>query len=67
MQRTRAGVEYEFRTVSFSKQVSRAETRTILTEEAEYGKWELARTRIGMGGTRTVTLKRRIMRVRRTA
>lgn len=67
MKRTRPHIEYEFRTVRFGKETSRSESRRLLTEEAEYGRWELARTRIGMGGTRTVWLRRRIVRVARTA
>ena len=67
MKRTRTPVEYEFRTIRFARDTTRSEARTLLTEEAEYGRWELARTRIGMGGSRTVWLRRRIIRVQRTA
>lgn len=67
MKRTRTPVEYEFRTVTFPRDTTRNEARSLLTEAAEYGRWELARTRIGMGGSRTVWLRRRIIRVQRTA
>lgn len=67
MKRTRPRLEYEFRTVTFHRDTTRSQARQLLTEEAEYGRWELARTRIGMGGTRTVWLRRKIMRVERTA
>lgn len=40
--------------------------RQLLTEEAEYGKWELKRVRIYTGGDRKVWLRRRILRVKRT-
>lgn len=67
MRRNRPQVEYEFRTVKFQPQTTRSQARQELTDAAEYGKWELARTRIGMGGTRTVWLRRKIMNVPRTA
>lgn len=67
MKHTRSAAEYEFRTISFHRDTSRHEARALLTDEAEYGRWELARTRLGMGGTRTVWLRRRIIRVQRTA
>ncbi len=67
MQRTRAALEYEFRTVRFTRETTRNEAKQALTEAAEYGRWELARTRIGMGGVRTYWLRRRTMKVARTA
>lgn len=67
MRRNRPQVEYEFRTLRFLPSTSRSQARQALTEAAEYGKWELARTRIGMGGTRTVWLRRKIISVARTA
>ncbi len=44
----------------------RGELRQQLTDAAEYGKWELARTRIYVGGARKMWLRRRIIRVTRT-
>lgn len=38
----------------------------MLTEAAEYGRWELARTSVYLGGERRVWLRRRIMTVRST-
>jgi hypothetical protein len=38
----------------------------MLTEEAEYGRWELSRVRLYAGGVRRVWLRRRIIRVQRT-
>jgi Family of unknown function (DUF5703) len=58
--------EYEYRVVSIPRGVSRAEMRRRLTEDAEYGHWELARTRIYLGGSRKVWLRRRVMRVEGT-
>ena len=59
--------EYEFRVITLPPQVSRAEARQLLTEHAEYGRWELARVRLYAGGMRRVWLRRRIIRVARTA
>lgn len=56
--------EYEYRTLTFDRDTSRGDIRQALTDEAEYGHWELARTRIYLGGMRRVWLRRRIMRVR---
>lgn len=58
--------EYEYRVVSIPRGVSRSEMRRRLTDDAEYGHWELARTRIYLGGSRKVWLRRRILRVRGT-
>ena len=38
----------------------------MLTEHAEYGRWELARTRLFAGGERKVWLRRKTLRVRST-
>jgi hypothetical protein len=46
---------------------SRADARRVLAEHAEYGHWELARVRLYMGGARRVWLRRKIIRVVRTA
>lgn len=60
-------VEYEYRTVVFTALNGRSEVRAALTEHAEYGRWELYRVRVYWGGRRKVWLRRRIIRVRRTA
>lgn len=57
---------YETKVVSIPRSTSRVEMRQLLTEEAEYGKWELKRVRIYTGGDRKVWLRRRILRVKRT-
>lgn len=54
---------YEFRTVTIGADVARADARKLLTAEAEYGRWELARTVLYEGGSRKVVLRRRAMRV----
>ncbi|MFZ9988155.1 MAG: DUF5703 family protein [Candidatus Nanopelagicales bacterium] len=57
---------YEFRKVSLPRNTSRDVARSVLTEYAEYGHWELARVRVYPDGRRTAWLKRRVMRVTRT-
>ena len=57
---------YEYRQLTLPRGTSRAEARALLTEEAEYGRWELARVTLFVGGARTVWLRRRILRVQRT-
>jgi hypothetical protein len=58
--------EYEFRRMRIPRGTSRGAARRLLTEHAEYGHWELARLLLAPDGTRTVTLRRRIIRVSRT-
>lgn len=57
---------YEFREVSLPRGTSRDTARSVLTEFAEYGHWELARVRVYPDGRRKAWLKRRVMRVHRT-
>jgi hypothetical protein len=59
--------EYEWRVLVLPRAASRAEIRQMLTEQAEYGHWELARVRLYVGGHRRIWLRRRIIRVARTA
>lgn len=58
--------QYEYRTLRIPPAVSTSDARRLLTDEAEYGRWELARTRLYAGGERKVWLRRRIIRVRST-
>jgi uncharacterized protein DUF5703 len=59
--------EYEYRVITLPRGLSRSDARRLLTDHAEYGRWELARVQLFMGGARRVWLRRRIMRVARTA
>lgn len=59
--------DYEYRLLTVPRHLSRAELRRLLAEHAEYGHWELARVRLYMGGARKVWLRRKIIRVVRTA
>ncbi|UFU08070.1 DUF5703 family protein [Ruania halotolerans] len=63
---TRSAAHYEFRVVTIPPSASRSDVRQLLTDEAEYGRWELARHRIYLGGARKVWLRRKIIRVRST-
>ncbi|MDM8084262.1 DUF5703 family protein [Cellulomonas cellasea] len=64
--RNTPAAQFEYRVLTFPGTVSRGDTRRRLTEEAEYGRWELARTRLYAGGERKVWLRRKIIRVRST-
>jgi len=59
--------EYQYRVLVFPRDVSRGDLCRAVAEEAEYGHWELSRLRLYLGGTRKVWLRRRIIRVQRTA
>jgi hypothetical protein len=59
--------EYEYRLIVLPRYTSRAEAIRLLTDHAEYGHWELARVQVFMGGARKAWLRRRILRVARTA
>lgn len=58
-------VEYEYLVLSFGRGTDRADIRRRLTEHAEYGRWELERTRTYVGGRTRTWLRRRIIRPRR--
>ena len=59
-------MEYEFQRFQLPRTLSRSAVRRLLTDQAEYGGWELARLRLYPDGTRKVELRRRIIRVRRS-
>ncbi|MCU0264557.1 MAG: DUF5703 family protein [Actinomycetia bacterium] len=59
--------EYEVRELVLPRGTTRGAARQLLTDHAEYGGWELARLRLYADGTRRVWLRRRIIRVVRTA
>ncbi len=56
--------EYEVRVLEFGRDVPKSEMRQRLKEDAEYGQWELFRTRIYTGGRRKTWLRRKIIRIR---
>lgn len=59
-------IEYEFRRLSLDRTQSRNAVCRLLTDAAEYQGWELARSRRDPAGHRTVTLRRKIIRMRAT-
>jgi hypothetical protein len=59
-------VEFEYQRVYIPRDTSRSAALRLLTEHAEYGHWELDRTRLFPDGSRKVTLKRKIIRARST-
>jgi hypothetical protein len=59
-------VEYEYRVLQLPRTLSRAESKRLLTDHAEYGQWELSRVRLYSGGARRVWLRRKIIRVKKT-
>ena len=61
------GVEWEFRSLRYDRTLSRNAVTRLLVEQAEIGGWELARTRIAPDGTRSVLLRRKIIRQLRSA
>ncbi|ROP45483.1 DUF5703 family protein [Pseudokineococcus lusitanus] len=58
---------FEYREITLPRGTSRGAAREQLTEEAEYGRWELAGVRLYVGGLRRVVLRRRIIRMQRSA
>lgn len=52
--------EYEFQHLTLPRDTSRHAASRLLTDHAEYGRWELARLRLYPDGTRRVTLRRKI-------
>lgn len=58
--------QYEYLVLTVSKGESVGEARRVLTDHAEYGKWDLVRTRLYLGGGRKYWLRRRVLRVERT-
>ncbi|MCA4131477.1 DUF5703 family protein [Arthrobacter sp. M4] len=59
--------QYEYLVLTVSPDDSLPEARRRLVEHSEYGKWELERSRLYMGGARRFWLRRKIMPVQRTA
>jgi hypothetical protein len=55
-------VEYQVERVRLGRHVPRSAVRQLLTEQAEYGGWELTRLRRYRDGTRDVWIRRKIIR-----
>ncbi|MDR2722808.1 MAG: DUF5703 family protein [Cellulomonadaceae bacterium] len=61
-----ANGHYEYRVMTIHRDIPMPDATKQLTDEAEYGRWELARTVIYLGGMRRVWLRRKIIRVTST-
>jgi hypothetical protein len=59
--------DYEYQQLYLPRGTTRGEARRLLTDHAEYGHWELARLRLAADGSRRVWLRRKVIRVVRTA
>jgi len=66
MERAQTKAHTQWRVVDIPREITRAEATQILSEQAEYGRWELARSLVYVGGARKVWLRRRAMQVERT-
>ena len=60
------GVEYEIQQIRMPRWVTRKQAHRVLTDEAEYGGWELWRLRRYRDGSREAWLRRKIIRARLT-
>lgn len=58
--------EYSYRVLYIPRGTTRDAARRMLTDEAEYGRWELAKLRLYADGSRKATLRRSIIRAART-
>jgi hypothetical protein len=58
--------EYSYRVLYIPRGTTRDAARRILTDHAEYGRWELAKLRLYADGSRKATLRRSIIRAART-
>ncbi|MET3173415.1 UNVERIFIED_ORG: hypothetical protein ABIB52_001247 [Arthrobacter sp. UYCu721] len=58
--------QYEYLVLTVSPDDSLPDARRRLVEHSEYGKWELERSKLYLGGGRRFWLRRRVMLVQRT-
>ena len=66
VERGRRLEDYEYQIITVPRGSSIGQVRAELAEQAEYGRWEHARTRLYMGGGKKVWMRRRIIRVQST-
>ena len=57
------GLQWEYRTVSVPRSVSRTDYRRYLVDAADTGQWEVRRVLVFRDGSRKVTLRRRAVPV----
>ena len=58
--------QYEYLVLTVSPDDSLPEARRRLVEHSEYGKWELERSKLYVGGGRRIWLRLRVMQFQRT-
>jgi hypothetical protein len=58
--------EFSYLVIYLPRETTRDAAKQILTDHAEYGRWELARLRLNPDGSRKATLRRPVIRVART-
>lgn len=58
--------DWEYQRMYLPRGTSRRAAQRVLTDQAEYGHWELDRLRLYPDGSRRVILRRKIIRVRAT-
>ena len=58
--------QYEYLVLTVSPDDSLPDARRRLVEHSEYGKWELERSKLYVGGGRRFWLRRWVMQVQRT-
>ncbi|THJ67332.1 hypothetical protein E8P82_04275 [Arthrobacter echini] len=61
------GRQYEYLVLTVSANEPLPAARRLVTEHTEYGKWELERSCVYIGGSRRYWLRRKVLRVERTA
>ncbi|AXK45149.1 DUF5703 family protein [Brachybacterium saurashtrense] len=66
VERGRRAEDYEYQILTVPRGATVAQVRAELAEQAEYGRWEHARTRLYLGGGKKVWMRRRIIRVQST-
>jgi len=59
--------EWEYQNLYLPRGTSRGAARRLLAHHAEYGHWELERLRLNADGSRRVVLRRKVIKVFRTA
>lgn len=60
------GSDFEVQSIKLPHTASRKAVQRLLTDEAEYGHWELQRLRRYRDGSQQVWLRRKIIKVRST-
>ncbi|MDR3107715.1 MAG: DUF5703 family protein [Bifidobacteriaceae bacterium] len=60
------GGSYEYRVVTVPAQTPPGASRKLITDQAEYGRWEMARSARYRGGAKRVWLRRKTLKVEST-